>query len=94
MMSKLPFVLLLLQNLLLIVPSHADEFVVAAYYAGPQVSPDYNVNASAHLLTDLILASQAPQEDATLDGCCLEPLDFATARQARARKQETTGRNI
>jgi hypothetical protein len=91
-MSKLPFVLLLLHNLLLLVPSHADEFSVAAYYAGAGYQPDYNVNASAHLLTDLILASQEPQEDATLNGCCLKPLDYATARQARTYKEEKTGR--
>jgi hypothetical protein len=68
-----------------------ETFAIAAYF--PDYRQDFNVNITAPLLTDLILFSLEPKADASLDGCCLKPEDYETARQARAYKKETTGKN-
>ena len=84
--------ILLFQISLFVVFIDAEEtFAIAAYF--PDYRLDFNVNVTATLLTDLILFSQEPNADASLDGCCLKPKDYETARQAKAYKKETTGKD-
>lgn len=74
------------------VTSTNPSFIISGYW--PEFRTDYDINATALYLTDLMLHSIEPTPDGNITNCCLDEINYELAQRAKAHKKEMTGEDL
>lgn len=74
------------------VTSSNQRFIISGYW--PEFRTDYDINATALYLTDLMLHSIEPTPDGNITNCCLDEINYDLAQLAKAYKKEMTGEDL